>query len=107
METINNQTSSTEATKAKVRAFFSRPGVSTTVQVLTGAALVTIGAFLGYRSGKKAGDREGQVKGYAHALDEIGVTPAEVPTMAAAWAESKREMAEAVNQAASTSAAMA
>lgn len=106
METINS-TEAKETAKAKVKSFFARPGIQLTTEVAGAIALVAVGAFFGYRSGKKTGEATGQVKGYAHALDEIGVSPAEVPTMAAAWAESKREMANAIDQAAALAPATA
>lgn len=93
---MNTQTA---IAKANIQAFFNRPSVQITSQVLVGLGIGIVGAFIGYRSGRKAGDSQGQVKGYACALEEIGVAPAEVPELASAWAVTKAESAKAMDQA--------
>lgn len=92
-------TNSTIETKAKISAFFNRPSVQIASQVLAGLTLAAAGAFFGYRSGKKAGEQGGQVKGYAAALGDIGVSPAEVPDLASAWAQTKIEAERALSMA--------
>ena len=43
--------------------------------------------------------KQGEIKGYASALNDIGVKPAEVPTLATAWAEGKQLAQESMTKA--------
>lgn len=80
--------------------FAAHPKTYLATVVVVNGIILGIGAFVGYKQGVKKGEKRGEVKGYASALTDIGVTPAEVPTLSAAWRESSMAAKQAVQSAA-------
>jgi hypothetical protein len=84
---------------SKLKKLWANPNVKLAASVgLTLIQMVCVASF-SYRLGKYKGKKQGEVKGYASALTDIGVTPAEVPTLASAWQETRTQYVEAINEA--------
>lgn len=83
----------------RLKKMWANPNVRLAASVALEVATCAAVGFLAYQRGTVAGRKQGEVRGYASALTEIGVTPAEVPTLAAAWQETRTQYAEALNKA--------
>ena len=83
-----NQTASI----GKIRNFLSKPSTRVVVSGLAQLVVVGLTAFAGYKVGKKAGVKTGQVQGYGTALNDLGITHSDVSNVAAAWRESQGVM---------------
>jgi|ERR1700757_1665477 len=82
-----------------IQRAMENPTIRLAGAVVLEVTLITIGAFIGYKAGKTKGVKQGEIKGYASALNDIGVKPAEVPTLATAWAEGKQLAQESMTKA--------
>lgn len=84
---------------SKLKAIWANPNVKLAVSVGITLLEVVGAAVVGYKMGQATGKKQGEVTGYASALTDIGVTPAEVPTLASAWQETRSQYVEAMNEA--------
>jgi hypothetical protein len=84
---------------SKLKKLWANPNVKLAASVGITLLEVVGAAIIGYKLGQSKGKKQGEVVGYASALGDIGVTPAEVPTLASAWQESRAAANEALAEA--------
>ena len=89
----------TNSMKLKTTAFLNKGSTRLALRILGDVALVMVGAFAGYKVGQKAGRNSGKVEGVNETLTKLGITHGDVPEVAAAWAESRAVMDNAMAQA--------
>jgi hypothetical protein len=86
--------------KSKAAAILANPTVRLAGTVAAEISFVVLGAFYGYRFGKKSGLNSGSKMGYGKAMNDLGINAADVPELASAWAEGKAAREQAMAKAA-------